>query len=200
MITRLKQILTLLFVAAAFFFAGYSYREMIRPYSKHISDSDYLQNIFCPSSDQTSALLPTPKSIITPTVKPKSPPPANFTGPELFEAINDKRVIKGVNKLGRSDELCSIASFRLNQLLPNKTIDNHAGFIALTKDKDSAFAWIFDKYNIAEFLIFLPSGSAQDAVAAWENTLGHQKIITGGEFTIGCAYAQAGIGVALAGY
>ena len=59
--------------------------------------------------------------------------------------------------------------------------------------------WIFEKYNISEFLVSGAS-SAEEAVALWGNTLGHKKILTGGEYVWGCTYAQDGFGVGIAAY
>lgn len=148
--------------------------------------------------DPTEEVIPT--ATITPSRVPTPKPVVHFTGPQLFDAVNQKRREYGVNPLGHNDDLCSLASFRLNQLLPANSLDNHKGFVDLANDPNSPFAWLFDKYNIAEFLVLIPDGPAQDAVAAWDDTLGHRILLNGGQYTIGCTYAQRGIGVALAGY
>lgn len=118
-------------------------------------------------------------------------------GPDLWEAINKRRVELGVNPLKQKDELCTIAAIRLNQILELGKLDGHAGFEP-TLERDD-LKWIAQKYNISEFLV---SGYAtpQDAVAAWENTLGHRKLLAGGEYVWGCVYAQNGFGVAIAAY
>ncbi len=138
-------------------------------------------------------------SPINPT-KPKAAAPqtAAFGGPQLWEAVNKRRVQLGVNPLSVREEICTIASIRLNQLLTLGKLDGHEGFSKLPTDR-SDLKWIFDKYNLAEFLV---SGatSAQNAVDLWENSLGHKQLMSGGEFVWGCIYAQNGFGVAIAAY
>ncbi len=120
----------------------------------------------------------------------------NYTGPELWDAVNKARVAHGVNALSQRDILCTIAAIRLSQVRELGKLDNHTGFDG-----------IYEKYkddpempnNVAEFLI---SGypTAQQAVEAWLDTLGHKKLITGGEYVWGCIYAQDGFGVAITGF
>lgn len=124
--------------------------------------------------------------------------PPSWSGPELWDAVNIKRVALGVNPLSSKSELCTIASIRLNELLELGKLDGHEGFSNLP-DRREDLRWIFEKYNISEFLV---SGaqSAEGAVSLWENTLGHKKLLDGGEYVWGCTYAQNGFGVAIAAY
>ena len=141
---------------------------------------------------------PTPEVIfITPTPRPQATIP-NWSGPELWDAVNKRRQELGVNPLSNQSELCTIASIRLNQLLELGKLDGHEGFSKMPEDRPD-LKWIFEKYNISEFLV---SGatSAQEAVDLWENTLGHKKLLTGGEYVWGCTYAQNSFGVAIAAY
>jgi uncharacterized protein YkwD len=131
-------------------------------------------------------------------ITPPRPKVYNWTGPQLWEAVNKARVDHGVNPLKQADELCTIASIRLNELLELGKLDGHEGFSNLPERRPD-LKWIFEKYNISEFLI-AGSTSAQDAVDAWLGTLGHKKLITGGEYVWGCTYAQGGFGVAIAAY
>lgn len=119
-------------------------------------------------------------------------------GPDLWEAVNKRRKELGVNSLDQKDELCTIAAIRLNQLLEMGKLDGHEGFSNMPENRPD-LVWIFEKYNLSEFLV---SGaqSASDAVSLWENTLGHKKLLTGGEYVWGCIYAQAGTAVAIAAY
>lgn len=135
-----------------------------------------------------------PIYIPLPTTKPGS----FLGGPTLWEAVNKRRVEFGVNPLSQRDELCTIASIRLNQLLELGKLDGHEGFSKLPETRPD-LKWIFDKYNVSEFLV---SGatSPQNAVNLWENTLGHKKLLSGGEYSFGCIYAQNGFGVAIAAY
>ena len=124
--------------------------------------------------------------------------PITWTGPELWEAVNERRTQLGVNPLGQKDELCTIASIRLNELLELGKLDGHEGFSALPEKRED-LAWIFDKYNLSEILL---SGAQtpRDAVSLWENTLGHKKLLTGGEYVWGCIYAQNSFAVAITAY
>ena len=122
----------------------------------------------------------------------------NWTGPELWEAVNTRRQQLGVNSLGQRDELCTIASIRLNELLALGTLDGHAGFSKLPQERED-LRWIFDKYNLSEFLLSGAQTPAE-AVSLWENTLGHKKLLTGGEYVWGCIYAQNSFAVAITAY
>ncbi len=138
-----------------------------------------------------------PRETAAPTaVKPSAPP--SWGGPQLWAAVNKRRVELGVNPLSVREELCTIASIRLNQLLELGKLDGHLGFSNMPTDRPD-LKWIFDKYNLSEFLI---SGatSPQNAVDLWENTLGHKGLLAGGEYVWGCIYAQNGFGVAIVAY
>jgi uncharacterized protein YkwD len=135
------------------------------------------------------------KASPTPTTVQK----IDWSGPQLWALVNKKRVDLGVNALGQKDELCTIASLRLNELIELGKLDGHEGFGNLEKRRPD-LKWVFDKYSvIAEFLA---SGAAtpEEAVKLWENTLAHRKILDGGEFVWGCIYAQDSYAVGIAAY
>jgi uncharacterized protein YkwD len=143
----------------------------------------------------------TPLSISRPTptpqpVREESLP--TWGGPELWEAVNKRRQELGVNPLSQRSELCTIASIRLNELLELGKLDAHEGFSNLP-DRREDLKWIFERYDITEFLV-AGASSAQEAVSLWENTLGHKKLLTGGEYVWGCIYAQAGFAVAITAF
>lgn len=124
-------------------------------------------------------------------------PRVAWGGPELWEMVNKRRVEMGVNPLTRRDELCTIASVRLNQLLDLGKLDGHAGFEPVLDRND--LKWIREKYNMSEFLI-VGYLTPTEAVSAWEHTLGHRGLLAGGEYVWGCVYAQNTFGVAIAAY
>lgn len=129
-------------------------------------------------------------------VKQKTPE-ITWGGPELWEMVNKRRIERGVNALSKRDELCTIASIRLNQLLEINNLDGHAGFVPTLDRPD--LKWIRDKYDISEFLIMgYPTPLA--AVDAWEHTLGHKELLTGGQFVWGCIYAQNTFAVAITAF
>ena len=124
-------------------------------------------------------------------------PSVSWGGPELWEAINKRRVELGVGPLSKRDELCTVASIRLNQLLTLGNLDGHAGFEPLLNRED--LKSIRDKYNIAEYLI-VGYLTPAEAVAGWEHTLGHRGLLAGGEYVWGCVYSQDTFAVAIAAY
>lgn len=136
----------------------------------------------------------------TRTITPKlTKPVVDWGGPELWEAVNAKRVEYGVNPLKTKSELCTIASIRLNELLDLGKLDNHEGFSNMT-DRRPDLKWIFDDYStIAEFLA-MGGKTPVETVALWQNTLGHKKLLDGGEFVWGCVYSQDTFSVAIAAY
>jgi len=144
------------------------------------------------------SLSPTVIPSTTPKIQTTKPNSQSWSGPELWNLVNKRRNEFGVNELSNKSELCTIASIRLNELLELGKLDGHEGFSNMP-EKRPDLKWIYDKYTLSEFLV---SGaqSAQEAVSLWENTLGHKKLLTGGEFVWGCIYAQGGFGVAITAY
>ena len=138
-------------------------------------------------------LLASPRKVVKQVVTPK----ITWGGPELWEAINKKRVEMGVNPLKQKAELCTIASIRLNQLLELGKLDGHAGFVPVLNRDD--LKWITEKYNVSEYLI-QGYQTPTEAVTAWVNTMGHRTLLAGGEYVWGCVYAQNTFGVAIAAY
>ncbi len=140
-------------------------------------------------------LTPTPTSVKKTATLPKSV----WGGPELWEAVNKRRIELGVNPLSQRDELCTIASIRLNELLELGKLDGHAGFSNLTQSRPD-LKWIFDKYStMAEFLA-VGGQTPEETVSLWEGTLGHKKLLTGGEYVWGCIYAQNTFAVAITAF
>ncbi len=183
-----------IFIAAGFFF-GYLIGAGQTLKIAKLRESAILE-------DFQNTIASLTKTTPTPTQKSSAPAPqrsstsVSYTGPELWEAVNKARIEHGVNSLSQRDVLCTIAAIRLSQIRDFGKLDGHDGFRG-----------IYDKYkddptmpnNVAEFLI---SGypTPDQAVSAWLDTLGHKKLITGGEYKWGCIYAQEGFGVAITGF
>jgi uncharacterized protein YkwD len=142
-------------------------------------------------------LLASPRKIVITTVTPTVAQKVTWGGIELWAEINKRRVEMGVNPLKQLDALCTLASIRLNQLLELGKLDGHAGFVPLLQRDD--LKWISEKYNVSEYLI-QGYKTPTEAVAAWENTLGHKSLLSGGEYVWGCVYAQNTFGVAITAY
>lgn len=144
------------------------------------------------AEEPTPAPTPAAKPVVVATPRP------SWGGPELWEAVNKRRTELGVNPMSSRVELCTIAAIRLNQLLELGKLDGHEGFSKMPEARPD-LKWIFDKYNISEFLLSGAS-SPQEAVSLWENTLGHKQLMSGGEYVWGCIYASYGFAVAIAAY
>lgn len=174
----------------------------IRGYGEGQKSMDkYLTQIFS-GPDATSYVISEgevrPTALPTQSVK-KVTQGVSWGGPEMWEAINTKRIGYGVNPLKRSDELCTIASIRLNELLELEKLDGHEGFGNMTQRRPD-LNWIFEKYStIAEFLAY-GGTTPSETVSLWDNTLGHKKLLNGGEFVWGCVYAQNTFVVAITAY
>lgn len=150
-----------------------------------------------PESDlSTPSLSPTPitERKITPEL-----PKTNWGGPELWNAVNEKRREYGVNVLSQRDELCTIASIRLNELLDLGKLDGHEGFSNMSIERPD-LKWIFDKYSVVAEFLAMGGETPEDTVALWDETLGHKKLLTGGEYVWGCIYAQNTFAVAITAY
>ena len=156
-----------------------------------------------------SSLVITPIPTMVPSVIPKPPQitPQKTTyglnvswgGPDLWQVVNKKRQEYGVNPLSIREELCTIASIRLNELLELGKLDGHEGFTNMTQRR-SDLKWIFDKYGaLAEFLA-VGGKTPQETVSLWENTMGHRQLLSGGEYVWGCIYSQNTFAVAIAAY
>ena len=149
----------------------------------------------------TPSSIPTPTPTSAPTQQPSGPSYRRtaWGGPELWEAVNKRRVELGVNPLNTRSELCTIASIRLNELLDLGKLDGHEGFSNM-KERRPDTEWIFNKYGtVAEFLA-VGGDTATETVSMWENTLGHSQLLKGGEYVWGCIYAQDSLAVAITAY
>jgi uncharacterized protein YkwD len=197
--TLLTSFIIVLTMFAAFGIYDFAYKKGYVEGQK--SMDEYISQIFT-QSDATSYEIqegvPKPTIVLSPTVK-KVSQGVSWGGPELWEAVNKKRVEYGVNPLRRTDELCTIASIRLNELLELGKLDGHEGFGNMT-ERRTDLKWIFDKYStIAEFLAY-GGLTPSETIGLWDNTLGHKKLLNGGEYVWGCIYAQNTFAVAITAY
>jgi hypothetical protein len=149
---------------------------------------------------KTQKEVVTEQIVVTPTPKDNSRlQTVEWGGPDLWVAVNLKRQSYGVNPLDQSDELCTIASIRLNELLELGSLDGHEGFTNLPEQRED-IKQIFNNYStVAEFLA-VGGDSVEETVSLWDNTLAHKKLLTGGEYVWGCIYAQSSFAVAIAAF
>lgn len=188
------SIVSLLGLIVGVYFVGYTHGVVAER-----TEGNSLISSLLDSFRESVASVPTPEPIIVKESAPQSPYlDVDWGGPQLWDAVNARRVQLGVNAMSSKSEICTIASIRLNQLLELGKLDGHEGFSSMPEDRPD-LKWIFEQYNLSEFLV---SGAQtpQEAVSLWENTLGHKQLLTGGEYVWGCIYAQSGFGVAIAAY
>lgn len=162
--------------------------ELSKLVNEFIKQQEFIPKQIIPTSTPFPTRVPT-----------KTETKVNWGGPELWEAVNKKRQEFGVNPLSQKNELCTIASIRLNELLDLGDLDNHEGFSRLQEERED-IQEIFNKYStVAEFLA-LGGQSPEQTVSMWENTLGHRLLLTGGEYVWGCIYSQGSYAVAIAAF
>jgi uncharacterized protein YkwD len=193
-------LILLVTVLAGSYFIGF-----MGGYNKGVSDVEeslatYIQMQFTTSPTPTPTLLPTLVPTNTEIITPINVrPTADWGGPELWEEVNDKRLDYGVNPLVQRDELCTIASIRLNELLELEKLDGHEGFSNLSERRPD-LNWIFEKYSVVAEFLAMGGDSPAETVSLWNETLGHKKLLEGGEYVWGCIYAQNTFAVAITAY
>ena len=200
--TILKTFLAaFIFVLFLITFVGIYFVGVVNGYKMGQKETESQFSTIIDSLIEKSSITPTtmPQPTLTPASKETRQVPVTWGGPQLWEAVNKERQKNGVNPLSSRAELCTIASIRLNELLEMGKLDNHEGFSNL-KERRPDLAWIFEKYSVlAEFLAF-GGHTPEETVSLWENTLGHKKLLTGGEYVWGCIYAQNTFAVAITAY
>lgn len=194
------SLILLVAVLTGSYFAGF-----LGGYNKGVSDVEkslvsYLEikvtNTPTPAHTHIPTPVPTKRVNVTPRIVR---PAADWGGPELWEEVNKKRQEYGVNPLSQRDELCTIASIRLNELLELGKLDGHEGFSNLSEERPD-LAWIFEKYSVVAEFLAMGGDTPQETVELWNNTLGHKKLLDGGEYVWGCIYAQNTFAVAITAY
>jgi uncharacterized protein YkwD len=189
-LNTLLVIFTAIVVSGTIFLTGYKSGYRVGQVDAINAESEKVS-----STNSTSIKTVTNTKVVYVTPKPAQ---TNWGGPQLWEAVNKRRVELGVGPLSVKEEVCTIASIRLNQLLELGKLDAHSGFSNMPTARPD-LKYIFDKYNLSEFLVSGAS-SPQNAVDLWENTLGHKELMSGGQYVWGCIYAQNGFGVAITAY
>lgn len=202
-----KEILTKVatvfgFATVVTFFAGIYIVGLTQGYvvGKSEAERNYIAFLNQKNSEITPTQVLTPSPTSSPRKTATSPQQVtSWGGPQLWEAVNRRRRELGVNALNQRDELCTIASIRLNELLELGTLDGHEGFSNMRETRQD-LEWIFERYStIAEFLA-VGGQTPEETVSLWENTLGHKKLLSGGEYVWGCIYAQDTFAVAITAF
>lgn len=194
--TLLQDVLSVMFYVVLFVSIGavVYYYGLVQGYNLARKSFEPVSNYIVEESDASQQVVPFSSNQATIGVNRSSA----WGGPDLWEEVNKRRTELGVAPLSTKSELCTIASIRLNELLDLNTLDGHEGFSNMSERRED-LKWIFEKYNLTEFLV-AGADSPTDAVSLWENTLGHKKLLTGGEYVWGCIYAQNSFGVAITAF
>ena len=135
-------------------------------------------------------------AIPQPQITSSKPQESPFTGQELWDAVQNYRQSHALPLFQKSNELCTVASIRVNQLLELGKLDNHAGFTPLSEQffKDHP-DWSAINENIAAGY----QSGVQTVEWGWDQSLGHQALIQSREFPLACAAANYGFSVLVTG-
>lgn len=139
--------------------------------------------------------FPSPKPSQTQTNTPVSARP-NFTGQELWQAVQVYRRAHNLPEFQMHPELCTVSAIRLNEQLELGKLDNHAGFQA---QSDAFFKKNPDWTGINENLAAGYETATQTVEWGWDQSLGHQALIKSREFPYACASASYGFSVLITG-
>lgn len=152
-----------------------------------------------PDSPTSTALVVVLASPAKPSPKTTTPArqPTYYTGVQLWEEIQKYRLEHGVNPFRQENVLCTIASIRVNQLIELGKLDDHRGFEPLVTEYRDKGQLTYS--NVAENIL-QGYETPEEAVAAWDSSLGHQALMRDGSYVWGCAAANYGFGVLIAAY
>lgn len=138
---------------------------------------------------------------------PSEPPtlqPANrnsarqpsFTGQDLWLAVQNYRKAHELPAFEQANELCTVASIRVNELLELGKLDNHDGFQKRAGEFfDRNPGWTAINENIAAGY----ETAVQTVEWGWDQSLGHQALIQSREYPKACAAANRGFSVLITG-
>lgn len=116
---------------------------------------------------------------------------ADYNGQQLFDAVNEYRVANGEPQLQLDQFICDNLVARYLKIKSGDV--GHEGFEEWVKNEgiDQRFAPIAELYvkDVA---------TTKDAIEFWNGSPGH-RLSALGDFTVGCAYANEGVGVLILG-
>lgn len=119
-----------------------------------------------------------------------------YTGQDLWQAVQNYRRAHRLPEFKQSNELCTVASIRLNEQIELGRLDNHDGFSARA---DEFFDDHQDWSNLNENLASGYDTAVQVVEWGWDQSLGHQALIKSQEFPKACAAANHGFAVLITG-
>lgn len=121
---------------------------------------------------------------------------ATFTGQDLWTAVQNYRASHKLPLFTQSNELCTVASIRVNELLELGKLDNHDGF---PKRSDEFFTRHPDWTALNENIASGYQTAVQTVEWGWDQSLGHQALIQSTEYPKACAAANNGFSVLITG-
>lgn len=120
----------------------------------------------------------------------------NFTGQDLWQAVQNYRQAHQLFAFVQANELCTVASIRLNEQIELGKLDNHDGF---DNRAEQFFAdhpeWIALNENLAAGY----QNAVQTVEWGWDNSLGHQALIKSQDYPYACTAAGYGFAVLITG-
>ncbi|QQG44419.1 MAG: hypothetical protein HYW86_00685 [Candidatus Roizmanbacteria bacterium] len=116
---------------------------------------------------------------------------ANYTGQQLFDSMNEYRLANGKLELKLDPYICDNLVARYLKVKSGDV--GHEGFEEWVKNEeiDKKFAPIAELYIKDTY-------TTKDAIDFWSGSPGHRLSLLG-DFSVGCAYANEGVGVAVLG-
>lgn len=172
-------------------------QEILAPNFKHIGTSQL--KLPSPQRYLAVAVLASPlQPTSTQSTQPTPPStPSYYTGVQLWQKIQQYRRQHGVPEFKQDNSLCTIASIRINQLIQLEKLDDHQGFEPLVQEYQEKNKISFNQ--VAENIL---SGypTPQQAIQAWDGSLGHQALMQDGSYVWACAAANHGYAVLVAAY
>jgi uncharacterized protein YkwD len=125
-----------------------------------------------------------------------TPALASFTGADLWQAVQNYRQSHNLPLFQQANELCTVASIRLNELLTLGHLDNHDGFKPRSEQffKDNP-GWTSINENIAEGY----DTAVQTVEWGWDKSLGHQAVMQSRDFPKACTAANRSFSVLITG-
>ncbi len=135
--------------------------------------------------EKNASLLQT--SQVAPNTQSISQTP-NFTGQQLFDAVNEYRKANNVSPLKLDSNLCNN--------LAQRYLDIKAGLdegVAHKGMEAWAKKFVPDNYSISED--FAWGNTPEEVIHAWEGSPGHRLSILNKDYKVGCSYAAEGYGI-----
>lgn len=116
-----------------------------------------------------------------------------YTGQQVFDAVNVYRVSRGLKEIPVDPALCdNLVQRWLDLTNPDNAFAGHEGSVRWAEQEG-----LRDRYDLAE--LYMKNSPSPDAtVSWWAGSPGHRTTVEG-NYTSGCAYADKGTSVVILG-